>query len=293
MRNFVILFQGKEGTSPLVRLLNNFEQISIVHHSDKYGWEPFDRHTVGSMSLKNLERCLEIVFGKSPIDFKRLNKIYTRTAIGAIEQFSGHEVVGFKMRFRPPTTGPWLLASFATWNQWWKKYTRQSYKRRMINLFKRHDVVPFLAVRQDVFRWGLSKYHGDGTGKAGHLQFKLASNQISRDEIGKIHVNLASLDKIITRCEKSHSDKRRLAEDFERAGIKTYPLRYEDFLTDKANFLRKFFDVLELEISDEEIDAAIQKGEYFKKVHSDDISDFVENHEEVEARFGDRLVSWR
>ena len=31
MRNFIILFNEKAGTSPLVRLLDKFELISVVH----------------------------------------------------------------------------------------------------------------------------------------------------------------------------------------------------------------------------------------------------------------------
>lgn len=60
----------------------------------------------------------------------------------------------------------------------------------MIKILRRNDTVVFLAVRQDVFRWGLSKYHGDGTGQPpGHLQFKLARGELQKSEIGKIHVD--------------------------------------------------------------------------------------------------------
>ena len=34
MQNFIILFKGSEGTSPLVRLLDEFDQISIIHQVD-------------------------------------------------------------------------------------------------------------------------------------------------------------------------------------------------------------------------------------------------------------------
>jgi len=80
MRNFIIIFAEKEGTSPLVRLLNNFEQISIAHQVGVIDWEPFDIHNRGAMTLGNLERCLDIIFGNEAIDFSQLNQIYTKTA---------------------------------------------------------------------------------------------------------------------------------------------------------------------------------------------------------------------
>lgn len=275
MRNFIIFFEEKEGTSPLVRLLNNFEQISIIHQMDNKGWEPFDRHNCGSMALRNLECCLDMIFNKESIDFKRLNQIYTRTAKRPLEEFSKNGVVGFKMRFNAPTP-----------TSYW------SFRRMMFNILKRNDVVVFLAVRQDILKWGLSKYHGDGTGKPGHLQFKLASGKLNRDEIKKIHVDCARLEEIILNCEKSHVLKRRLMEDLKLAGIQSHPLRYEDFLTDKRQYISLILDFLELETSIQEINNVLKKGAYFNKVHSDDISDFVENHEELKERFDNRFVSW-
>jgi hypothetical protein len=165
------------------------------------------------------------------------------------------------------------MEAFSRWHKLSKivaKYYTQSFRRMMINLLQRNNVVVFLAVRQDVLRWGLSKYHGDGTGKPGHLQGKLASGEITRDKIGKIHVE----------------------EELKLSGIQTYPLCYEDFLTDKQKYISQIFNFLELKISKEEIDDALKRGQYFKKVHSDDISNFVENHKEVKEKFGDRFVSW-
>jgi hypothetical protein len=97
MQNFIIFFGGKEGTSPLVRLLNNFEQISIIHQVNNKGWEPFDRHNCGHMSIRNLKRCLDIVFNKASTDFEQLNQIYIRTAKRPLEEISRNGVIGFKM----------------------------------------------------------------------------------------------------------------------------------------------------------------------------------------------------
>ena len=71
MSNFIIIFAEKEGTSPLVRLLNNFEQISVVHQLDVNDWEPFDIHNRLAMTLSALAHCLDMILGGEAIDFSQ------------------------------------------------------------------------------------------------------------------------------------------------------------------------------------------------------------------------------
>jgi hypothetical protein len=296
MRNFVIFFEEKEGTSPLVRLLNNFDQISIVHQVDNRGWEPFDVHNCGPMPLRRLGRCLNLIFDKKPVDMKQLNRIYTRTSTRPLDDIHKNGAVGFKMRFTPPKQSPLEIEGFL-----WlgnvlqgllKKYYYHLFKQMMIRLLRLHDVTVFLAVRQDVLRWGLSKYHGDGTGKPGHLQFKLASGELRREEIGKIRVDCSRLGTIISKCYESYANKRRFMEELCQEGIKTYALLYEEFISNSRKYMHRICDILEIDVSNGAIDGALRQGAYFKKVHSDDISDFVLNHEEVLEKFGNRFFSW-
>ena len=295
MRNFIIFFSGKEGTSPLVRLLNNFDQISILHQVNNRGWEPFDAHNCGPMPLRSLKQCLDIVFNNESIDIKQVNNIYTKTSTRPLEEIRKDGVAGFKMRFASPSN-PLHIAAFTSWNKLSKRlfqqYNARSFKSMMIELLKKNNTTVFFAVRQDLLRWALSKYHGDGTGKPGHLQFKLASGEISKEEIGKFHVDCRRLGKIILRCEKVDTQKHQLMEEFKLAGIQVYPLCYEDFLKDKHKYFEQIFKFLELEISKKKIDVALEHGAYFKKVHSDDISDFVVNHQEVLKIFNNRFISW-
>ncbi len=51
MKRFAILFHGAEGTSPIVRMLNNFEQVNIVHRVENSGSEPFDVHNCGNIAM--------------------------------------------------------------------------------------------------------------------------------------------------------------------------------------------------------------------------------------------------
>jgi hypothetical protein len=82
-------------------------------------------------------------------------------------------------------------------------------------------------------------------------------------------------------------------EEFKLAGIQVHSLCYEDFATDKYKYFQHIFECLGLEFSSEEIDTALQQGTYLKKVHSDDISNFVVNHGEVIEKFSNRNFSWQ
>jgi hypothetical protein len=299
MRNFIILFEEKEGTSPLVRLLDNFNRISIVHQIDNSGWEPFDTHFCGAMPLSRLERCFEYLFNPAHLDMERLNYFYSQTATKPLEWLDPDNAIGFKMRFRPPKSNFLAMGHFKKWNRAVSKIdalnhrNQERFKQSILDLLSRLNVVVFFAVRQDVLRWGLSKYHGDGTGKPGHLQFKLASGKITKEKIGKIHVDCDRLDKVIRKCEQSHANKQKLMAEFQQAGADVYPLLYEDFVNDKVNYFKRIGNILELDTSESEIEAAIARGGVFKKVHSNCISDFVINHQEVLDRFGDRFVDWK
>lgn len=296
MKNFIIFFDGKEGTSPLVRLLDNFDGISVVHQVENRGWEPFDRHNCGPMPMGSLFDCLSRVLGPGPIDMAALNAVYTRTATRALAPIGQSSSIGLKMRFRPPIINPLDALSIPVWNQLMSHLfaTQHNlpFKKKVIDFLRQHDVFVFIAVRQDVLRWGLSKYHGDGKGRPGHLQFKLASGQISRDEIGNLTVDCDRLAKIIGRCEASHAAKRSLMDDFDAAGIPCAPLRYEEFLQDKPAFFQRLGRSIGNDISPQDVATAIERGAYFEKVHSDDIAEFVQNHEEVLDRFGKRFVTW-
>ena len=297
MRSFIIFFHEKTGTSPLVRLLDKFDLISILHQKNYTGFEPFDRHKCGRMTLNNLKKCLDIIFNQGPKNIEQLNRIYTATAKRPLDIIGEKGVVGFKMRFTPPNPDPFYIEELPGWNRFAKrhfqKYYIQSFRKMMFETLKRHDVIVLMAVRQDVLRLGLSKYHGDGTGEPGHLQFKLARGAIARNEIGNIQVDCERLEKIISKCESLHEENRHLMGEFKQAGNQIHPILYEDFVTDKRSYLERLFRILELDITSDEISQVLGQEEYFKKVHSDDISEFVVNHEEVMDRFADRFVSWR
>lgn len=306
MKNFVIFFQEKEGTTAQIKTLELFEKVAILHKSGaNYGREPFDKQEAGPMAMNDLFRCMDLIYQGPPVDFEAVNRIYTKTsrrtqtADRPLEPFNapaGTCSIGCKMRFRPPRAFIRYVRGFSPWNkgvEFIRRRQQNAFAPRMIEFLARRDVVVFLAVRQDVFRWALSKYHGDGTGKPGHLQFKIANNRIKSDRIQRIVVDCDQLEAIIQKCERSHNNKQRLRSQMQQAGIQVYPLLYEDFLKDKHAFFRKLLDRIQNPTSDEEIAQVLSQPSQLKKVHSHDISSFVENHEEVLERFGNRFVSWK
>lgn len=284
---FILLFEEKEGTSPLVRLLDATSEVSVLHQAEDRGWEPFDRHNTGSMSIDRLEECLQLVFGNDPIDFEKLNRIYTQTSAAQLHPIdsANQQVVGFKMRMRyESVTNPitrLLLSGKA-----------RKFRSMLVDVLRRNNVLVFIAARQDCMRWALSKYHGDGSGKRGHLQFALASGKIKKSSLKKIHVDPTKLERLISQCEESHKKKYELAKLLVSHDIKTEVVLYEDFIKDKAQVLRAMLESLQVTEIDSKVSEALMAGPVYSKVHSDDISEFVLNSGEIEEMFGKRYFDW-
>jgi hypothetical protein len=297
MTKFILFFTEKEGSSPIVRLLENFEGFAVVHQTGGGGYEPFDSHNCGPMSNKSLRACLEIVFGDSPIDFAELNRIYMRTAVRPLQSFDDAHV-GLKMRFVPPRQLPRLFKRAPlVGNQIRRGYVkyqvdRGPFRRMMLEVLQKRGVTVLMAVRQDVFRWALSKYHGDGTGRRGHLQFALASGKLRREDIPRIHVDCERFESVVRECELAHERKRRLVRDLEVRGIAVYPLVYEDFVGNPQQFFASLLRALGTERPRSEIEAALERGTGLKRVHVGDVCEYVVNHREVVQRFGGRFVAW-
>lgn len=296
MKNFIVLFEEKEGTSPLMRLLDNFDDTTVVRHDNDSGWEPFDTHNCGRMSDQRLVECMQLMYGHEQVDDEALNKIYTQTGTRPLIHIGQRDILGFKMRFKPANGGLLERAKFSSWNDFTRgisnNYLNRQYKQRMFEVFRQHNVVVFFAVRQDVMKWALSKYHGDGSGKKGHMQFQLASGKLKRDDVKKITVDIRRMAQIVRHCQYVHAEKKALFAEMQAQGIHCAALKYEGFLEDKTSYMQELYAALGVSRSEEEIQAAIDRGAYFEKVHKDDISSFVVNHEEVQAAFSSAFVPW-
>jgi hypothetical protein len=280
-KNFIILFEEKEGSTPIVRLLDNFTTVDIVHQVSNTGWEPFDLHCCGPISMRNYLRCLKLIYGEERPYMEELNRIYTATARSPLRTFDKGKAVGLKMRFRPQRSHSWV--------NW---LLDPAFRYFSIDLFRTNDVVVFVTVRQDVFRWALSRYHGDGTGRPGHLQFKLAKGKIDRSQIPKIHVSLPDFRRLVSHCERQVMLKRRLLARLSRSGVTAWPMLYESFCDDKSAFFAEVLSRLDLPSTEHDVTVALEKGTRFQKVHSQDIREFVVNADDVLEEFGERYLSW-
>jgi hypothetical protein len=261
MKNFIIFNSEKEGSCALVNTLYNFDNIHII--SDYI--EPFDKHmfiakerALGiDISKKDFIRCLTLIYDSSENYLEELNLIYSKYNSQCKFNFSKNKSHGFKMRVRPQ------------WN------------RELFSVLKRFKVTAFVLIRQDVLRWALSKYHGDGTGKRGHLQF----DDVNIKDLHKIQVSWRSLKKKIKKSEKRIENRKKLIQDLNAFGVEAFPLYYEDFCNNKFDYFRQLLKKLDIMITDEEIRQTIHTECYYKKVHPDNIGEFVKNHEEVIKKF--------
>jgi hypothetical protein len=308
--NFVIFFDEKEGTTALMSLLDKLPGITILRKDRGHGLtsvEPFDLHSCGRMSEADLRFCLHGLLGSQPVDPEAIQARYGRTAMGRLLGVRQGAVTGLKMRFRVLTL-PWypdrLPALHRVLNRTLPRVSRQledlsqrinlrNYRRLMIKILKRNQVVVFLAVRQDVFRWALSKYHGDGTGQPGHLQFRLARGELQRSEIGKIHVDPVRFETIVASCEAFLARKRELMQVLVRAGLEVYPICYEDFLSSPYETLARICRLIRFEVPEDDLRKVVAEGADVQKVHSEDISEFVENDRQMIECFGNRFVPWQ
>jgi len=263
MKNFIIFNTEKEGSCALVTTLDQFEQVTIISEFI----EPFDRHMfvndphgVGQdISKEDFIKCLTLIYDRSANYLEELNSIYGRYRDDCRFTFLKGKPLGFKMRFR------------------------RKWKKELFSLLKQQGIMAFVLIRQDVLRWALSKYHGDGTGKKGHLQF----SNVTIKNLPKMDVQWKLLKKQIERCEKRIADREKLLEDLRNFGISAYPLYYEDFCADKTGYFKHFLMKLDMNISEQEIEGTLNRECLYKKVHPEALSEFIENHEEILRKYED------
>jgi hypothetical protein len=220
----------------------------------------FEKNEFGSgkdIPKKDFLRCLTLIYDSSPNYLEELNTKYTCHNRQVTFSFSKEKSRGFKMRVREQ------------WND------------DLFKTLKKHKVTAFVLIRQNLLKWALSKYHGDGTGKRGHLQF----SNVHIEDLAKLKVNWNDLKKIIKRCEKSIAGKEKLMRDLRNAGVEAFPLYYEDFCYNKLDYFKNLLYTLDIDLSDEDIQQVLTKDCNYKKVHPDDISTFVDNHEEITRKF--------
>lgn len=243
MKNFIILFDGGEGSSAIVSQLKNFDPIDIIW------FEPFDNHHLSKpISEQDLNEMFNIIYNnkQDDVDKKILGNIYSKYSDKIITDYDKNHVRGFKMR-------PKVIDIRDT--------------------LKNNQVVVFVLIRKNKLKWAVSKLERNT------LQFDLVKGNIKENP--KLTVNFDILSENIDKCTTIINKKYKLINEYKNYGIDAHPIYYEDFCNDKQNFFKNMFDMLKVNIDDSEIDHVLtNKKCFFKKVHSDVLSDFITNYDQ-------------
>lgn len=278
----------------MMRWADRFEHVQTVHHQNGRGWEPLEPYHLGyDVTQEELETLLNLIYQR-PRDVQALRDAYReKVPDRKLVALPSNVSVGLKMRWKPPRVlhvGADVLDLPV--NRLFKRQRYRAYREYMVNMLHENGVVPMLAVRQNIFKWALSKYHGDGKGKAGHLQFQLASGAISKQDIPKIHVDLKRFGRLIDQCRRKHDRKREFVVWMKSRGMEVRPLLYESFLETPVAFFGDFLQDLGQDSNQEEIRQVLTQDMELKRVHSGHLSEYVENHQELQDRYGSSFESW-
>jgi hypothetical protein len=302
-RDFALFFEEKEGSTAVVQMLAELDEISLVRRETESGlggWEPFEWFNCGSLGRERFSRCLQLIHGQAPLDLAALNALYLRTARAPLRPFDRSRSVGYKMRI----VAPWDIPNLSAASPWRRRQPiefltrmlrrlgRDGFRNLMTRTYAEHGVVVFIMARQDIFRWAISKYHGDGTGHPGHMQFRVASGEVGAGKIPKISIDPDRFGRVIEKCARIHDVKRWWADAMQNAGVRVHPLRYEDFLKNRVNFFSELLAKLDITIKPVELESRLSRQIRLQRVHGTDIAEYVENHRQITELYGDRFVRW-
>ena len=95
-------------------------------------------------------------------------------------------------------------------------------------------------------------------------------------------INLIKLNNNIVTCQTQVRQKKLLIEKIKKEYANVYPLYYEDFCANKILFFKNFLLKIEQKINHKSLVEISKKPNYYKKVHSNNIQEFITNYEEVE-----------
>lgn len=243
MKDFVIFFHGHEGSSATISQLKK-----LNNYIDVIGFEPFDANKKPLIDV-DMKKMFNLLFTKhATVNYvKNINNIYNNYYKREFPNFNKKLSVGFKMR-------PKMITSIQP-------------------ILKKNNVVVFVLFRQNILKWAISKCRPNS------YQFKLLQGKIQQNP--KLNIDIALLDKKIQECRNLHEQKRKLLKNFINNRIIAYPIYYEKMCEDKEGYFKDILKKLDVKISDKEFNNFISKENFFKKVHSDNLEDFITNYDEL------------
>lgn len=243
MKNFIILFNGHEGSSAIISHLRKIPQINIIWY------EPLDNcHLKQPLNNPDLLNLLNYIYNTNiKHRHQQASTIYSRYSDKQLCEFNDNKSVGFKMRVRDWPT--------------------------LEKVFKQHNVVVFVLIRQNLLKLAISKCQPNS------MQFKLINKEIPTNP--KLTIDFNTLTQNITVCRDLLKYKQDIITRCSTIGITCHPLFYEEYCDNKELFLSKILKILDIHMPQSDIQQLANSPNYFKKVHSDKLSDFITNYPEL------------
>jgi hypothetical protein len=207
--------------------------------------EPFDNHHLKKeLKDQDLEDILSYTYTNDNSSLSDLYKEYSNTKL---DYLYSNRSTGFKMRPRNLD--------------------------HVIPILKEQKIHVFVLIRENILKSAISRC------QTNLLQFELAQGKIKENP--PITIDISVLQEKINLCKKINQEKYKLLENLKKLNISASPLYYEKFCSNKLEFFKDIFQKLEIKISAQDLCDFCNQELYYKKVHSDDISKFIVNYQEV------------
>jgi hypothetical protein len=246
--NFVIFFDGQEGSTAIIQNLMNMNNFGILSDSGVY--EPFEEYMFKNKSYGGLGKDM-------PVD----------DAIQVIKLFFNREYKPFRKIYNKYSDFDFSRLIFSKQFLGFKMTTNRYPQEDMVRLIRslsELEVVFFFLARKDNLKCAISK-------SLGHLkQFEVASG-LPR---GDFFVDIEKVKYFLKKRKAVNEGKKNLFNSAVKLGLECHKIYYEDFMYGK----KLFFNSIAKKIG---CFAEIKtKKIYLKKVHPDDLN-LVLNYSEL------------
>lgn len=214
-KNFVIIYSGRTGSSPVVNILARQPGVCVPV------FEELDHRFIGKARAGEIDTILDAVFTTGELAGASIREHLPRFPAGETPLS-----IGFKWR----PYGDW---------------------KKVCAVFRRHDVMIFVFSRRDLIEVSSSLYitsHGNKLQKEveipAHPQFELVRGiEASRDKVAKLQaltfpVRPRLYHRTMRQQVRARADLVQLAREAHGYGVPVRSLYYEDFVADNAGFIK-------------------------------------------------------
>lgn len=251
MTDFALLFNEREGSTAMIGALDKITGISCLRTS-KYSYEPFDNwnvtHDVSVM--QQIIRKIE----------------YRATAVDLSEQYRLIALQDQDIYYKPESLVAGFKARFS--HHPWEKILKGS---------KFHVLMAF---RDDIIAQGISRYHGNGSFREGHMQFTFKQGTL----IEPFAVDLGKFSEIVNYIINANNRKKELILRLQENKIPVSVIIYEEFARDPVFLIERILKKVGFK-SDRNIIKNCLEKQPLRKVHSSKLGDFIINFEDINKQF--------